>query len=266
MPLEGHAFRASAASAFREPTFLESYTSLRIPLPGVNGASALTRGNTALKPERLLAFELGYRGEAPTLGMDWDVALYQNTVRDLIGLSAVERLPAGESWDAATGTYLLGRSFFQNEAAVYTARGAEAGVTLAPVDGLGIKASAAFQRVTARGEEGLCDPCSQAPRFKLYGGVTYRTRSALELGVDAAWTSSTTWVEREPAATDPTSIEALANPLPAYTILNARVGYTPVKDRVSVAVVGSNLGPAHTQHPFGNHVERRVLAILTVTP
>ncbi|QRN99254.1 TonB-dependent receptor [Archangium violaceum] len=266
MPLEGHAFRASAASAFREPTFLESYTGLRIPLPGVNGASALTSGNMALKPERLLAFELGYRGEAPALGMDWDVALYQNTVRDLIDLSAVERLPAGESWDAATGTYLLGRSFFQNDAAVYTARGAEAGVTLAPVDGLGIKASAAFQQVAAEGEEGLCGPCSQAPRFKLYGGVTYRTRSALELGVDAAWTSSTTWVEREPAAQDPTSIEALANPLPAHAIINARVGYTPVKDRVSVALVGSNLGPAHAQHPFGNRVERRVLAILTVTP
>ncbi|WP_257448498.1 TonB-dependent receptor domain-containing protein [Archangium lipolyticum] len=266
MPFEGHAFRASAASAFREPTFLESYTGLRIPLPGVNGASALTSGNMALKPERLVAFELGYRGEAPALGMDWDVALYQNTVRDLIGLSAVERLPAGESWDAATGTYLLGRSFFQNEAAVYTARGAEAGVTLAPVDGLGIKASAAFQQVAAEGEEGLCGPCSQAPQFKLYGGVTYRTRSALELGVDAAWTSSTTWVEREPAAQDPTSIEPLANPLPAYAIINARVGYTPVKDRVSVALVGSNLGPTHAQHPFGNRVERRVLAILTVTP
>ncbi|MGZ3459197.1 MAG: TonB-dependent receptor plug domain-containing protein, partial [Archangium sp.] len=266
MPFEGHAFRASAASAFREPTFLESYMGVRVPIPGINGASALSSGNTALRPERLVAFELGYRGEAPSLGMDWDVSLYQNTVRDLIHLSAVQPLPAGESWDEATGTYLLGRSLFQNEAAVYTARGLEAGVTLAPVDGLGIKASAAWQRVTAQGEEGLCAPCSQAPQFKLYGGVTYRTRQALELGLDAAWTSSTIWVEREPAAEDPTRIEPLANPLPAYTVINARVGYTPVKDRVSVALVGSNLGPAHAQHPFGNTLERRVLAILTVTP
>ncbi|WNG39848.1 TonB-dependent receptor [Archangium violaceum] len=266
MPFEGHAFRASAASAFREPTFLESYMGVRIPIPGVNGASALSAGNLALKPERMVALELGYRGEAPTLGMDWDVALYQNTVSDLIHLSAVRPLPPGESWDAASGTYLLGRSVFQNEAAVYTARGAEAGVTLAPVDGLGIKASAAFQRVSAEGEEGLCGPCSQAPQFKLYGGITYRTRQALELGVDAAWTSATTWVEREPESEDPTRIEPLANALPAYAIINARVGYTPVKDKVSVALVGSNLGPAHSQHPFGNRIERRVLAILTVTP
>ncbi|PTL83996.1 TonB-dependent receptor domain-containing protein [Vitiosangium sp. GDMCC 1.1324] len=266
MPFEGHAFRASAASAFREPTFLESYMGVRIPIPGVNGATALSAGNPALKPERMVALELGYRGEAPTLGMDWDVALYQNTVKDLIHLSAVQPLPAGDSWDATSGTFLLGRSIFQNEAAAYTARGAEAGVTLAPVDGLGIKASAAFQHVSAEGEDGLCGPCSQAPQFKLYGGITYRTRQALELGVDAAWTSATTWVEREPAADDPTRIEPLANPLPAYTIINARVGYTPVKDKVSVALVGSNLGPAHSQHPFGNRIERRVLAILTVTP
>ncbi len=266
LPFEGHAFRASAASAFREPTFLESYMGVRIPIPGVTGASALSTGNTALRAERMLAFELGYRGEAPELGMDWDVALYQNTVRDLIHLSAVQPLPAGDSWDAATGTYLLGRSVFQNEAAVYTARGAEAGVSLAPVDGLGIKATAAFQQMTSDGEEGLCGPCSQAPQLKLFGGVTYRTRSALELSVDAAWTSATTWVEREPAAEDPTRIEPLANPLSAYAVVNARVGYSPVKDHVSVALVGSHLGPAHNQHPFGNRIERRVLAILTVTP
>jgi iron complex outermembrane receptor protein len=266
LPFEGHAFRASAASAFREPTFLESYMGVRIPIPGVTGASALSTGNRALRAERMLAFELGYRGEAPVLGMDWDVALYQNTVRDLIHLSAVQPVSAGESWDAATGTYLLGRSVFHNEAAVYTARGAEAGVSLAPVDGLGIKASAAFQQMTSDGEEDLCGPCSQAPQFKLFGGVTWRTRSALELGVDAAWTSATTWVEREPAAEDPTRIEPLANPLPAYAVINARVGYSPVKDRVSVALVGSHLGAAHQQHPFGNRIERRVLAILTVTP
>ncbi len=265
-PFEGHAFRASAASAFREPTFLESYMGVRVPIPGVNGASALSVGNRALKPERMLAFELGYRGEAPELGMDWDVALYQNTVRDLIHLSAVRPVPAGEAWDAATGTYLLGRSIFENEAAIDIARGAEAGVTLAPVDGLSIRASTAYQRITNEGSEGLCGPCSQAPQLKLFGSISYRTRQGLELSMDAAWASSTIWVEREPAQDDPTRIESLANALPAYTVLNARVGYSPVKDKVSLALVGSNLGPTHAQHPFGNRIERRVLALLTVTP
>jgi len=267
LPFEGHAFRASAASAFREPTFLESYTNLLVPAPGVPGASALTLGSQTLKPERLVAFELGYRGEAPRLGIDWDVALYQNTVKNLIGLSAVQRLPAGDSFDEESNTYMVGRSFFQNESDTYTSRGVELGVSLAPVDGLGIKLSSALQKVTTDGEEDAqCGPCSQAPGLKLFAGLTYRTRVDLEFGVDAAYTSSTTWIEREPAAADPTRIEFLANGLPAYTILNARVGYEVVKDKLTVAVVGSNLAGSHTQHPFGNRIERRVFASMTVIP
>ncbi|HYH99598.1 TonB-dependent receptor plug domain-containing protein, partial [Hyalangium sp.] len=267
LPFEGHAFRLSGASAFRVPTFLESYTNLLVPAPGVPGASALTLGSRTLKPERLVAFELGYRGEAPRLGIDWDVALYQNTVKNLIGLSAVQRLPAGESFDPESGTYMVGRSFFQNEPATYTSRGVEVGVSLAPVDGLGIKLSSALQKVTAKGElDGLCGPCSQAPGVKLFGGLTYRTRMDLEFGVDAAYTSSATWIEREPAEEDPTRIEFLSNRLPAYTILNARVGYEIIQDKLSVAVVGSKLAGTHAQHPFGNRIERRVFASMTVIP
>ncbi|WP_225408952.1 TonB-dependent receptor domain-containing protein [Stigmatella hybrida] len=267
MPFEGHAFRATAASAFREPAFLESYTALRVPVPGVPGASALTQGNRTLRPERLVAYELGYRGEAPTLGIDWDVALYQNTVKNLIGLSPLQRMPAGESFDSVTGSYLAGRSFFQNEQATYTSRGAEVGVSLAPVDGLGIKVSAALQKVTAEGEEeSLCAPCNQAPQVRLFGGLTYRTRADLEFGIDAAFTSDTTWIEREPDLGDPTRIDFIANQLPAYTVLNARVGYSLLQDKLTVAVVGSNLGSSHFQHPFGNRVERRVYATVTVTP
>jgi iron complex outermembrane receptor protein len=81
-----------------------------------------------------------------------------------------------------------------------------------------------------------------------------------------AWSSSTQWVEREPAADEPTRLDAIANTLPAYAVISARVGYTPVKDKVSVALVGTNLGPPHTEHPFGNRIQRRVLALLTVTP
>lgn len=266
-PFENHAFRASAASAFREPTFLESYTQLTVPVPGINGVSTLTTGNQQLRPERLTAFELGWRGESPELGIDLDVAVYQNTVRDLIGLSGVSRLPPGQSYDPGTGSYLLGSSSFQNEDAIYTARGAEAGVTLAPVDGLGLKLSASLQDVTSDRESAAeCGPCNQAPQFRLYGGLTYRSRADLEFGVDAAYTSASTWIEREPAAADPTRIDLVSNPLRAYTVVNARVGYMAVKDTVTVALVGSHLGGAHSQHPFGNRIERRVYATLTVTP
>jgi iron complex outermembrane receptor protein len=267
IPIEGHAFRASAASAFREPTFLESYIRLLVPAPGVPGASALTLGSDSLKPERLVAYELGYRGEAARLGIDWDVALYQNTVSNLIAVSPLQRSSAGESFDAESGTFVVGRSFFRNEPATYTSRGVELGASLAPVDGLGIKLSTAFQKVTADGEpDEQCGPCSQAPQLKLFGGVTYRTRQQLEFGVDATFTSGTVWIEREPSSADPTRIDFLSYGLPAYTVLNARVGYEILRDKLTVAIVGSNLAGNHAQHPFGNRIERRVFASMTVIP
>lgn len=268
IPFEGHALRASAATAFREPTSLESYTQVRIPIPGVNGASALTTGNTTLRPERIAAYELGYRGERVGWGLEWDLALYQNEVKDLIVLSALEPIPAGESYDPVSETFLRGRSSFQNEQGTYTARGGELGVRYSPIDRVDLRASTAVQSVTATGlpEGAACGPCTQAPAYKLQGGASWRSPANFDFSVDAAYTSKTTWIEREPSATDPTRIENVANALPAYTVLNARVGYRMLKDRVEVAVAGSHLMDPHREHPFGNLIERRVFGTIRVTP
>ena len=69
-PFESHAFRASFATAFREPTFLESYMDIRTPVPGVTGASVLTQGNRALRPEQLLSLRAGLPGRAAAPGAD----------------------------------------------------------------------------------------------------------------------------------------------------------------------------------------------------
>ncbi|MGA9525054.1 MAG: TonB-dependent receptor [Myxococcaceae bacterium] len=268
MPFEGHAFHASYATAFRAPTFLESYVGIRVPVPGVPGASALTRGNTALKPERLTAYELGYHGEKISLGLEWDLAVYQHEVKDLIGLGPINPVPAGEAYDPKTDTYLLGRSHFQNEPALYTARGAELGVKLSPVDRVDLKLSAAVQTISASGvpEDAICGPCSQAPTARIFGGVTWRTPVSLDLSVDGTWTSSSTWIEREPSAADPSRSESLSYPLSAYAVMNARVGYRLLNDRMVIAIAGSHMLSAHQEHPFGNMIERRVFGTLTVTP
>ncbi len=265
-PVEGHALRASFATSFRQPTYLESYMDLRTPVPGVNGASVLTEGNRALKPEQLLSFELGYRGEVGWLGLAWDVAGYWNVVTDLVVLSAVTPLPAGRAYDPPSGSFLLGRSYFSNDPTSYTARGVELGGTWNPLEGLDLRASAALQQVVPNQPAAVCGPCLQAPAVKLNGGFTWRTPVHLDLAADASYVSSTTWVEREPSAADPTQIVNQQNPLPGYLVVNARVGYRFLDDRVSVAVVGSQLGPGHQEHPFGNNVSRRVFAQVTVTP
>ena len=265
-PFESHAFRASFATAFRQPTFLESYMDIRTPVPGVTGASVLTQGNRGLRPERLISFEVGYRGELPRLGITVDLAGYWNVVSDLIGLSAVIPVDPAGAFDGATQSFLLGRSTFTNDPEEYTARGAELGVTWNATRGLDLRASAAFQSVVANRPLTVCGPCTQTPAVKVNAGFVYRTPVNLDLSADLSVVTATTWVEREPSPQDPTQIANLQNPLGAYAVINARVAYRFLNDKVTVAVVGSQLGPNHQEHPFGNSVNRRVFAQLTVQP
>lgn len=265
-PFESHAFRASFATAFREPTFLESYMDIRTPVPGVTGASVLTQGSRALRPEKLISFELGYRGELPRLGITVDLTGYWNTVSDLIVLSAVKPVNPADAFDPVSQSFLLGRSLFSNDPQPYTARGGELGVTWNATRGLDLRASAALQSVVANQAVPVCGPCTQAPSAKVNAGFVYRTPVNVDLSADFSFVSATTWVEREPSPVDPTQIANLQNPLSAYAVINARVAYRFLGDKVTVAVVGSQLGPNHQEHPFGNMLNRRVFAQLTVQP
>lgn len=265
IPSEGHALRASFATAFRQPTFLESYTNIRVPVPGVNGASVLTQGNRALKPERLISFELGYRGDLARLGLTIDAAAYWNIVSDLIVLSAVNPVSAADAYDAASQSFLLGRSVFANDPATYNAFGGEIGVTWGFLKGLDVRGSFALQRITAA-NLAVCGRCTEAPAGKFNLGFIYRSPLKVEVSADLSFVSGTTWVEREPSPDDPTQIANLQNRLAGYTVINARVGYRFLNDKVSVALVGSQLGPNHQEHPFGNLISRRLMAQLTVTP
>ena len=48
--------------------------------------------------------------------------------------------------------------------------------------------------------------------------------------------------------------------VPAYTLVNGRVGYRLIKDKLETGVAFYNLlGDGHREHPFGNGIGRRVL-------
>lgn len=266
-PVDEHAFRLSFATAFRAPSFAESYLNLRTPVPGIPGAAVATYGNLALRPERLLSFEAGYRGELGRLGVSWDLALYWNVVSDMMYLSAVNPLSAGQAYDAATATYLVGRSAFENDKPTYTARGAELGLTWNALAGLDLRLSGAFQSIVSDSTSGeLCGPCLQAPAVKVNGGLIYRTPVGLDLSADFSFVSETSWVERMPSERDPTQISFVSNTLAAYTVINARLAYRFFDDRLTVALVASQLGPDHQEHPLGNNITRRIFGMLTVQP
>jgi hypothetical protein len=182
-------------------------------------------------------------------------------------LSAVSRLPVGDAYDPTSATYFVGRSTYENDAQSYTARGGELGITWNAFHGLDLRLSSALQSVVADSpQQQACGPCSQAPALKLNAGLVYRTPVGLDLSADFSYVSGTTWVERQPAPSDPTQIQFVSNWLADYTVLNARVAYRFFDDRLTVAVVGSQLGPNHQEHPLGNMVSRRIFATLSVRP
>jgi len=272
IPVEGQALRAGISTAFREPTFLESYTNVHIAVPGQPGASVLTRGSTTLDAESLTAYELGYRGDIPILGLEYDLALYQNNVSNLIRLSGLLRdLPS--YYDQDTNTYLLGRSVFENDKDTrYAARGVELGVKLSLLDGLDLRLSGAYESISATTADGTaldrnkCGACTQTPTWKLHGGLSYHSKFNFDFGLDATWVDKTTWVERETNPADLTAINEVNYSLPSYAVVSARVAYRFLEDRASVALQGTNLGVPHSEHPLGNRITQRFFVTLTVTP
>jgi iron complex outermembrane receptor protein len=144
----------------------------------------------------------------------------------------------------------------------------EVGAHWSPIDGLDLRASTSFQTISADNlaPNLSCIPCQEAPAVKVYVGAAFRTKLDIDLAVDGSFTSSTTWIERQPSTVDPTQITEAVYPLSSYAVINARVAYNIVRDRVTLGLVGTQLGADHQEHPFGNLITRRFFATLTVRP
>ena len=69
-----------------------------------------------------------------------------------------------------------------------------------------------------------------------------------------------TWFEKsfDPAA--PAGVVLSPYALPAYTLINGRVGYRIIRDKLEAGIAVYNLlGDDHQEHPFGSPIGRRVL-------
>ncbi len=260
-----HALHASVGTAFREPTYEESFVQLPVPLVDPQGAEIVANGTVGLQPESMFAVELGYTAELDPIS--WDINVYRNEVHNLIVLAPVTLAPGQNNYDPRTATYILGTTSFVNDPPVYTAYGAEIGTRSAPVDGLDLRANVALETISASGlpANEPCTPCSEEPIFKAFVSGSYRFRAGLDLALDASYVGGTTWIESEPSAVNPSANVYTPYPLSAYVVLNARAAFHLVPDRLDVSVVGTNLVGNYKEHPFGNLVDRRVLVTLSAT-
>ncbi len=267
-PTPRQSIRLTAGTAFRSPTFVESY--LRIPnTTPLRGVTAFGVGNESLNPERIVSIELGYMLQE-TEYFSVEANGYYNLVFDQILLT---RSDAFRLWDTANdpnarfdpslGAFPLGELQWENDDADFQQVGGEIGLRLYPVDGLDVYANYAIHETTPLGGQAAALALDQrTSAHKVNAGVQYRAPFGLDIAVDFSWVSDQVWVEQV-IDTEAGGTAFVDFHLPSYMVLNARVGWRFFQDQLELAVVGTNLIEEHREHPFGQPVDRRFMGTVT---
>ena len=94
-------------------------------------------------------------------------------------------------------------------------------------------------------------------------GEQLRTQIGFDGSVDFHYVAPQVWAEQR-TNLDQQQIEQQRFELSDYTLLNGRLGYRFLQNAAEVSAVGFNLVDVkHRQHPFGQLVGRRVMAMFT---
>lgn len=277
-PSKQSTVRASVATAFRKPTFLESYLSLPIQLPAA-GAAQFSEGvrreqpDFILRAERILSTELGYLNQDSEYFVV-DTAVYYNRVSSLIQLAGNRPVTVGD-FDAAggqdpqTGLYPVSFGGWNNQCQAFDVYGGEVGVRTFPVEGLDVYGNYTITSITQ--DNSGCSEEQQrrlvsdqrTSMHKVNAGVQLRTKPGIDGSVDFHYVSPQAWAEQV-ADFDRQRIEQQQFNLPGYTLLNGRIGYRFFENRAELSANGFNiLDIRHREHPFGQLVGRRVMAMAT---
>lgn len=260
-PSEDSAVRFVVGSAFRSPTFLESYLNFPNPM-SLRAVTSFGRGNRKLNPERLFSAELGFARNVRGL-LAFEGNGYYNLVDDQILLTKIvrDRLADPAEFVDEVSAFSGGAVQFENENARFKQLGVDLGVRLFPVQGLDLYVNYALHDTSpanANADLAGREADRRTSRHKVNMGVQFRSLFGLDVALDLHWVSDQVWVEQVSDATAGARFEAFE--VPSYLLVNGRVGYRLLDDKLELALAGTNLlNQGHRQHPFGQRVDRRVL-------
>ncbi|WP_437586499.1 TonB-dependent receptor domain-containing protein [Sorangium sp. So ce1000] len=274
-PAERQAIRVSGSTAFRSPMALEAYVDVPIQLtpPGLEFLSTSRPPDSSdrpIDPEQIITAEASYLNQQSDY-FEFEVTAYYNRVSDLIVLAEPQRTTLSQrahgsgGLNPETGRYTSGFGGFENQRDVYHVFGGELGGRVYPVEGLDIFANYALNRsVHQRPDGGGALTDARTSQHKVNAGVQLRTPIGVDGEITFHYQSSQLWTEQVPTGT---VIATRQYPLPAYTLLNARVGYRFL-DRAELSATVFNaldgLGDKALQmHPFGNRIGRRFMGFFS---
>lgn len=187
---EGRAVRVNAGTAFRTPTFMESYADLYLD-SGIDGVKVNTVGDPQLAPERIASLELGYLDHSTDV-FRGELSVYGVQVDNLIDLTDLDSSTHPfEGFSEEHGAYIAGQAAFANEAEVFRAVGAEASVEYFGVEGVDAWANYAYERIAEVGDEKLV--LRATPRHKVNAGLAWRSPWTLDVGMEMNWVDRQVW-------------------------------------------------------------------------
>ena len=147
--------------------------------------------------------------------------------------------------------------------------GGEAGVRVFPLEGLDVYGNYSLNLLNQDNSGCTEEQLSRivkdqrTSQHKINAGVQLRTQPGIDGSIDFHYVASQIWAEQVTNFVRQ-QIESQAFPLSDYSLFNARVGYRFLHNQADIAVVGFNLfGVQHREHPFGQLLDRRVMALLT---
>jgi outer membrane receptor for ferrienterochelin and colicin len=277
-PSKRSTIRGIVGTAFRTPNLLEEYLNLSQQLPdsGASFVQSPLPANTSqrVQPERVVSTEVGYLNQASDF-FTVDTALFYNRVSQLTQLEPVRAvtitgIQEGQAAPSpVTGLYPALVGGFDNQCQAYNVYGAELGARVYPAEGLDVYANYTLNKIVqdnsgcSAAQLSLLASDSRTPESKLNLGVQLRTKLGIDGSVDFHYVGSQVWAEQVTEIQQQRIAYQSFN-LDAYTLLNARVGYRFLKDRVEISAVGFNiLGVEHREHPFGQLIGRRVMGMFS---
>lgn len=266
-PTSSSAIRATWGTAFRSPTFLESYLAFENATP-FRGVTALGLGNPNLTPEKMVSYEIGFTQNFEDTFVA-DASFYYNLVNDQILLSSITPYTLSDYPDYSdeVDAYPVGQIQFENEDHTFRQLGAELGVRFFPLRGLDVYLNYAIHDTSPVDPTVDLDGREDEKRtsaHKINGGVQLRGDAGLDAAIDLHWVSEQRWVEQ--VTDEVTGVRFESFDLVPYFLINARLGYRLLGDRLQLGLVGLNLlDQRRRQHPFGQRISRRVLATAEFT-
>lgn len=246
-PDKNHTFRLSVSSAYRTPTFLDSYgsfnlypVSLNLPLGIKFSPPVKVDHNRNLDPEKILSFELGYQTDVfERIKARCD--LFYNEIEGLIFPDMEGPLFSLTSphiyWEAGYLNYQDVRAF-----------GGEISLDILIAPRLTGKINYSYQQLT---DKDTHRRIRSAPEHKINVGIGCKLPRDFSAHLSAHYVDETRW--------DLLGIIPKTRKVDPYLLVNARLGRLFMNDRLEVALAVFNLfHDKHREHPLGAELGSRL--------